>query len=268
MTQISQQHEERRRYVEAVTSSADTNKETLRAHLTTRFAGRAGAAEAVAAAMTLLDFERALMVERLDTLGGAELKLTQEVGEDQAARADRDAPHKALLEYLERLRRRVAGDAGDKVAQRLGLLRPPSDRLAALVPFTQTVIQLCREANLTLTDPMTGAPYSTAALASGLQQRLDAFNSASAEVTREERETQAARAVRDDAVSDFTQDVYAGAQLLEALYRQAGMSAHAERIRPTSRRVAGRLPEDPLPSAGTSAAGTPAPTDDTPTGAA
>lgn len=254
MTQISQQHEGRRQYVEAFTSSAETNSEALRAHLTARFAGREGAAEAVAAAMTLLDFERALARERLDTLEGAELKLTQELGEDLAARAEREAPHAALIEYLDRLRRRVASDGGDKVARRLGLSKPPADRLAALAPFTEAVVQLCREANLTLVDPLTGSTYTSAALADGVQQRLDAFNAASGEVTREERETQAARTVRDAAAGDFSQDVFSGAQLLEALYRQAGMTAHADRIRPSSRRVSGRLQDDPMPPAPTAQA--------------
>jgi hypothetical protein len=256
MTQINQQHEGRQQYVEAVTSSAQTNQEELTKHLLARFAGREGAAAAVEAAVTLLAFEAQLAQERLGDLGGAELKLAQELGEDQAARTDRDAPLSDLVGYLERLRARIVSDAGDAVARRLGLSKPPAERLAAVKPYAEAVIQLCREANLTLSDLVMGTDYTSAALADGVEQRLSAFTAATDAVTREERETQAARAVRDGAADDFSQDVYAGAQLLEALYRQAGMTAHAERIRPSVRRVSGRLQDDPILSADPTAAAT------------
>lgn len=244
MTQISEQHERRQQYVESVGSSLTVNQEALAQALTARFAGMEGGAEAVAAALTLLTFERKLALSRLDALGAAELTLSREEGEDQDARAARDVPHMALLDYLERLRRRVDNDAGPAMARRLGLAKQPPNRFNALMPYAEAVVELCRAANVTLQDEVTGARYSTASLADAVAQRLGAYQQAAKDVSREQRETQAARAARDDAEAAFSQDVYAGAQVMEALYRQAGMVAQAERIRPNTRRVAGRSVAD------------------------
>lgn len=240
MTQISGQHEGRQQYVESVGSSLAVNQEALAQALAARFAGMEGADDAVAAAMTLLTFERKLAQSRLNALGAAELTLSREEGEDQDARAARDVPHAALLDYLERLRKRVENDAGPAMMRRLGLAKQPRDRFTAVVPYAEAVIELCRAAKVTLQDGVTGTDYSSASLADAVAQRLDAYQQTAKDVSREQRETQAARAARDAAEADFSQDVYAGAQMLEALYRQAGMVAHAERIRPNTRRVSGR----------------------------
>jgi hypothetical protein len=231
----------------AVTSSSETNREAIRQRLTARFQGMKGGERALEAALTLLAFQEQLLRARVDNLGEAELTLSQEVGEDQDARVARDAAHAELSDYLDRLRRRLNADAGEKVTRRLGLSKPPAGRFSALEPYAKAVIQLCREASLTLTDPLTGFAYSSGAVADAVAQRLGAYQAKLTDISREVRETQAARVVRDEAADDFSQDVYAGAQLLEALYRQAGMTAHAERIRPSARRVSGRVSEDPIP---------------------
>jgi hypothetical protein len=246
MSQISKQLENRQLYVEAVVSSSEVNEAAIIERFLARYKDQTGAEEAAQALQTLLTFERGIATRRINEVNAAELTLSRELGEDLAAREQRDTPYADLIQYVNLIRDRVGTDGGAATARRLGLASALPNRLSAVESYIENAIKQCTHHDLTLSEPLTGTGYTTAQLADGLRARLRAHHDASADVTREERETQTARADRDEAIDDFQQDVFASAQILEGVYRQVGMAAHADRIRPSARRVLGRLEQDPI----------------------
>lgn len=234
----------RKRYAESVLSAVDALWGKATDGLEARLGDVEGFDRAHIAAQG--PFQGAIVKRALVGLERAEAELVAETGQDAQTRDARDTAHEALWDEVTYTRRSLLLELTAQQMRGLGLASAPPRGHANFEAYTTNAIAQLRAQDLQVT-PRRGSAYTTAELAPELEARLKAYADARAAVALDERETQAAREVRDQAVADFEQLVFAAAAILEGLFRQAGMVAIAERIRPSSLRVSGRLEEDPLP---------------------
>lgn len=191
---------------------------------------------------------QAALIERaLGRLLEAHQLVQDEIGEDAEARQGHEDAWGALAADVHFLQARVLEDAGDRLAQAAGLLEPTPQTPAALDRYVEHAVERLVELDAEI-EPRFGPKYRTSALAQRLAGTLVLFRKSMAWLERETQETRAAYEARDEAIASFERALFNGCRVLEGLFRQAELYEYAERVRPSSLRIQGRLGEDPLPS--------------------
>ena len=195
---------------------------------------------------------RSFFVALADTLdrdynvvADADREVAREVGEDQQARNLRDEHITTLRESLFQVRALVNMALGTNSSAQLdaiGLSGRVPDRAEPLVPFARNVAEKLAALQRPASTP-TFVQFDVAAAAADLRTKADALDTALTALARDVRETQAMQNAHSIATSAWQRHYTPIARIIEGSFLLADMNHQAERVRPTSRRNAGR-PED------------------------
>lgn len=243
---VTQFAKQRREYVTAMVSTVETRGAQIAALVAATY--RLKEPLGAEAFEQMLQAQAEASLAALDALEEAERALAQEASDDEDRRIERDAAGEALAETLRYIRQHLSGDVDAAMLKRLGF----SKRLQVERGFTM-VAQYAKaavgalEANAVTIAPRIGAPYSTGDVVAVLKPVVERAEAAQAALARDNRETQEARRARDEARAYYQRIVASAASIVEGFCRQAGLVDAAERVRPSTRRVSGRLDQDPLP---------------------
>lgn len=182
----------------------------------------------------------ARLTEASARLEQAEGEYTREQSDDPAVRQQRDASATALAELLTGMRQLLLDHVSDTAVRVYGLNNPTPATADALLVTGANTLRLLQTHPLDL-PKRPWLQVDGAALASEVARHVDALRSALEGLRIEERELQAAKSARDAALEDWTR-VYVGvAGTLESLFRLAGRTELAARLRPTNRRASGQV---------------------------
>jgi hypothetical protein len=181
----------------------------------------------------------ALLMRKQTRLEEKDMLLAKELGDDVAARDARDAKQAEIRAALVGVRTAIEGMFGALGLARAGLSSPVPTNNDALIQLATSAAHqietndLGTAAGMTLDRPLVAANLRTSAQA--FRTILDVHKT-------ELRETQLARAARDEEADAWLQ-VYPGiADILAGLASIAGRPDIADRVRPTARRREG-VPE-------------------------
>lgn len=172
-----------------------------------------------------------------------------ELGDDPAVRAERDARAEALYGQMIAVREALGGIYGPACLEALtqtGRLPPRPDMLL------ESAEALVRALPVVLPQhtPRFGAGFDPAEIVESIQAGIEPLRAALKAVAREVREAEATLVQRNKARDLYDAIFSDGANALSGLFRLAGMPEHAKRVRP-SRRAPGRVRETdesgPLP---------------------
>jgi len=206
-----------------------------------------GDAVAKALAENVAGLDVATVHKVLDALVGhlesrtrdAEHAYTAEQADDPPIRNARDQAAARLIETLQQLREVVGQTLGPDGVARYGLTGQTPRVPQALAEHAGNVVSLLRK------HPAAGEgrfvkELRTEKAADQLAPMVDALSEQLGRVDREVRELQAALVDRDRAVAQWMGDYPGIASILEGMYRLAGNTELADRIRPTARRTSGQ----------------------------
>jgi pimeloyl-ACP methyl ester carboxylesterase len=168
----------------------------------------------------------------------AEQAVAAEKADDAPIRTKRDEAAGKLADLLIRLRSTIEDHLGADGIKTYGLAGDTSRVPRKVFEQAQNVAQLLEKAPVKLVSAF-GASFDSAIAAASLTTHAIALDGLIADDDREARELEHAFAMRDRAVSDWS-DMYQGtASALEGLYRRAGWKELAEKVRPTVRKMRG-----------------------------
>lgn len=179
------------------------------------------------------------------------IALAKESTEDILSREERDTAREALSRLLGGTRTRMRDSFGETEmrAFRLRARNPASHE--GMLRYASDVVALMEQNPRTATDAF-GATFDTQVMAAALRPAVETYRGAIAAVSREQRETQQARAARTQAEERFRDGLVNIAAIIEAYLRMAGMDELADRVRPTQARTSGEaesdLPVAPAPA--------------------
>lgn len=244
MAKISKTTANKREITRTITSSVRANHDTLAANLEqVLFDGPAPVS------LTIGEFVEAIVVrleKDYEALEFHDREVASEVAQDRQKRTRRDDIASRLRKRLILLRTLIEGDFGTAAARHLGLSGTTPEVPDQLVAFTRNVLHQLDEGMADF-EPLLPeiTPQDIRPRVDAIAQDLAELTAAIEAVDRDVRETQDAQNFRNQALARWTQDYAPVAGIIENLYRLAQMPAHAERVRPTSRRRAGQPePED------------------------
>lgn len=205
--------------------------------------------------LTLRDFILALVAFILSVQAELEARdrfLAKELGDDVAARDERDEQQAKIRKDLVSIRALIESLFGDLGLARAGLAAPIPTNNDSLIQLANSSAEQIETNSFGSAD---GVTLDRAAIAGKLRGSAQSFRSALDTHKTEQRETQLARASRDIQL-DLWFQVYPGvADVLAGLATIAGRPDIANRVRPTAGRRAGEpepidLEPPPDPSAG------------------
>lgn len=236
------------KYARGVVAIGRLNVEPAIAGIQRRFGAQAIEA-AVARSLILGHCD---LLERLT--GEFELSITtlaRESAEDMLAREKRDSLHQTVSKMLvgARTRMRDSFDETETRAFRLNGRTPTSHE--GVLRYASDVVALMEGNPRTATDAF-GATFDTQVMVAALRPAVEMYRQALQDVTREQRETQQARAARTLAEDQFRDGLVNIAAIVESYLRMAGLDELADRVRPTLARTSGEgeaeLPATPAPA--------------------
>lgn len=180
-----------------------------------------------------------VLTRRYETFAELDRRVASELSRDRFLRGDRDVCVVELRQGVIAIRGVIEGFWGRGACRSMGLVGETPERPWDLLIYARQVHRGL-EAGLADHKPLLGISVpDTAELAAGLKMKIDALDAKLSELGLEERGTQAAQNERGEAVEDWNRHYVPVASIVENLYRLADMPAHAERVRPTTRRKAG-----------------------------
>lgn len=186
----------------------------------------------------LVSFHCDLLKQVASDYEAAANNLAQDESEDIFARAERTDAAEQLSRLLSACRSRIRENLGDDALRIYRLDRTTPVAREALRRYGAEVLNLLEQNPRTAAD-LFGDTFSTATLAAKLGAAVTTLQIALQTVAREQRETQTARARRNQAEVHFRTTVSNIAAILEAHLRLAGLTEQADRIRPTYARTSG-----------------------------
>ena len=242
MAKITKMVANRRGVTHTVVSSASVNKVELGARLE-----RIIFKDQVPDPLTMADVVVALtgvLQEDYETMEAFDREVASEVSQDGVLRDRRDAQIEEVRQHILAFRSAVDADYGTRAVSHLGLDGDTAYNADGLITQGRNVLRQL-EGGLSDFEPRFAAlgrpDYQQRA--AGLSASLAKLEETSGALVKETRETQDAQTMRNKAEEVWAAHYAPVAAILENLYRLAEMPAHADRVRPTSRRRAG-LPED------------------------
>ncbi|TXD37315.1 hypothetical protein FRC98_11335 [Lujinxingia vulgaris] len=180
-----------------------------------------------------------VLSRRYETFAELDRRVATELSRDRFLRGDRDACVVDLRQGVIATRGVVEGFWGREACRSVGLVGETPERPWDLLIYARQVHRGL-EAGLADYMPLLGISVpDTREMAAGLKLKIDALDAKLSALGLEERGTQAAQNKRQEAAEDWNRHYVPVASIVESLYRLVDMPAHAERVRPTSRRKAG-----------------------------
>jgi hypothetical protein len=168
----------------------------------------------------------------------AALAYAAEQADDVAPRAARDTNRDALLALMVTVRTGVEGALGWEGIKTYGMEGSTPRTPEALANHVTTVIMLMTKKPALVTTEI-GTTFSTKACIAALEPKKAALDTSIKDVGREKRELEDAAGKRDKAIEQWG-EVYQGvANTLTGLFRLGGRNDLADRVRPTTRALAG-----------------------------
>jgi hypothetical protein len=237
MAEISKQVGNRISWARFVSTSAQVNGPDLKETFKEKYGGFGGFVAGIF--ITIFSLMSARLKSITDKMNEAELKLSQELSDDDAQRNLRDERAEQMREMLFKARAAVEGAFGEAQSAAYGLSEMPPRQPDRLMAFAKNSINLLRK-DARADEGAFGNPTDTRKIAEVLETTHDALADALGAVDTETREAHAARNARDEVVDEWTQ-VYRGtANALSGLYDLAGRPDLAERVRPSVESAEGR----------------------------
>jgi hypothetical protein len=240
MSNVSEQLQNRVRVSEKVVASARTHGDKIASIL----AEQAIAVEGPATPATVNAFRGVIFALAnglefcLNAMRNAELVVAAEKADDGPIRTKRDDVASEVATLLVRLRSTIEDHLGAAGLMTYGLAGETSRVPRKVVEQTQNVVHLLEKAPIQLTSPF-GSSFDSAAAVAVLRAKAITLEGLVADDDREARELEDAFAMRDRAITAWS-DAYQGtATALEGLYRRAGWKELAEKVRPTIRKLRG-----------------------------
>ncbi|HRI72099.1 MAG TPA: hypothetical protein PK156_48030 [Polyangium sp.] len=257
MTKKSKQVENRIQSSEHVITAATTHRNQIAENLAARAAKVQGANTPITREIVgaFFDFLVDDLKHSVSTMDDAEMHVVAERSDDIGLREARDSAVSSLIAATVRIRSMVLDALGNTGIETYGLSgetpRVPRDNMN----HAMTVAMLLQERPFNVT--VEGVTFDSAAMASTLITKANAVDNAMATIQREEQELVDELGKRHGAIVEWS-DVHQGvADTLTGLFRLAGRKDLSERVRPTSRTLAGEdvsppadPPKDPGPTTG------------------
>ncbi len=176
--------------------------------------------------------------EAHEKLSDAHHALLAERTKDAAARDERDEAEKALLTELTAGRSVFEGAYGPEKLETLGFTTRMPSNAKALVEQAEFVDRQVTANAAGLPKARSGVTVDAEAfLAECLRPAIARLRRALVRVGREGKLTETAVFAKDTAVEEFNVEFFGTAQVVEALFRKAGLKKVAARVRPSTRRL-------------------------------
>jgi len=180
-----------------------------------------------------------VLSSRYDTFAEQDRRVATESARDRFKRSERDACVAELRQGVIATRGVIEGFWGREASRSVGLIGETPERPWELLVYARHAHRGL-EAGLGDFKPLLGISVpDTTEMAAGLKAQIDALDAKLSALGLEERGTQDAQNKRLEAAEDWNRHYVPVASIVESLYRLVDMPAHAERVRPTSRRRAG-----------------------------
>lgn len=250
MSKKSKQVEQRIHTSEFVMTAASTHRDQIAEKLAARAIAAQGAntpiTKVVAAAF--VDFLIADLKKSTTDLDTAEMRVVTERADDVGLREGRDAAAGQLLIAAVRVKSMVSDALGSQGLSKYGLTGETPRTTSELVVHAQSVAKIMSAHPFNVT--VEGVTFDSAALAATLQTKAAAVEQSLANLQREEQELVNELGNRHQAIADWV-DVHQGvADTLTGLFRLAGRKDLSERVRPSTRALAGEeeTPAEPPPT--------------------
>jgi hypothetical protein len=199
------------------------------------------------------------LAESVRKLTEADLAHAQELADDDAPRAARDAALTEVREKLINLRSTLASVFGAAILKAYGLTgETPSDP-ELLLHRANNAASLLANKPISAKPQQEGVTVDPKVLASGLTSAAKKLQKALDAVRREEREGQLTRKTRDEASIAWSARYQGVADAMTGIYGLVGRADLADLVRPTARRRAGLTEEEDVSTeeTGAPAEGTP-----------
>jgi hypothetical protein len=171
------------------------------------------------------------------TLDQGEMRVVAERADDVGLRDQRDSAMSSLLLASVRVRSMVLDALGATGLATYGLLGETPRGARVLVSHANTVAKLMQEQPFNMT--VEGVTFDSAAMATTLATKAAAVEKALGDMQREEQELANELGNRDVAMASWVEAHQGVADVLVGLFRLAGRKDLSERVRPTSRTLAG-----------------------------
>lgn len=254
MTKKSVQVENRIQSSEHVMIAAKTHRDQIAEALAKRAIKVQGVGTLITKEIigSFIDFVVDDLKHAVSTMDDAEMRVVAERADDVGLRDVRDSAVSNLLNATVRVRSMVLDALGQKGIETYGLSGQTPRLPRDLMNHAQTVASLMQEHPFHVT--VDGVTFDSAAMATTLTAKADAVEKTIEDMQREEQELVNELGRRHTAINEWT-DVHQGvADTFTGLFRLAGRKDLSERVRPTSRTLAGEeapTPEVPKGNAGT-----------------
>lgn len=244
MAKITKLVANKRAITRTVASSAQANHTALEENLEQVLFG--GTAPAPLTIGIVVQAIAAVLQDNYENLEVQDREVATEVAQDRQKRETRDETAARLRQRLIALRTIIEADYGSAATAHLGMSGETPLVPDQLITYAQNVLRRLDDGfgNFKPLLPEITPPDFTPRT-DAITQDITSLADAVAAVDQDVRETQDAQNLRNLALTQWTQNYVPVASIIENLYRLAQMPAHAERVRPTSRRRAGTPePED------------------------
>lgn len=184
------------------------------------------------------------MLERSDReLQDADHAHSQELGDDDAVRAEREESSAQLREQMIDARATLGGAYGPLVLAAYGLDGDTPTAPDLLLQRARNTASLLRSRPLTETPKRRAVKIDARQLGEELGATAERYDASLKAVQREEREAQVTLNRRNEAMENWSARYQGAADIMTGFCELIGRQDLADRVRPTSRRRAG-LPED------------------------
>lgn len=204
--------------------------------------------------LSVEDFVNALhrsLATAVEELRAADLAHAQELADDDAPRAARDAAFIELRDQFIGLRGTLSSVYGAAILKAYGLSGETSEDPNLLLHKAENVASLLTSRALTEKPKQEGVTVDIKKLGASLGGKAKKLKDALDAVKREEREGQLTRGRRDQAAAAVTSRYQGVADTVTGLYELTGRADLAELVRPTARRRAGLVEEEDASSEAT-----------------
>ena len=234
---MNKRHRHQQQYARAVVAAGTLNLNAIAERITARLGANADELDTDVMKAHLSSL--LALLERITAdFEAANEGVTTDTAQDISAREDRTNTSSTLLKIISGGRARIRESLGEDALRIYGLDAPPPRDSDGLKHYTSQVITLLGD-NPQKASDLFGGEFDTATVEAALEQRYQEFSAAMDTVEREKRETQAARATRDESELIFDTVLLNTANVLASHLRMAGLDVLAERIRPTFARTSG-----------------------------
>jgi hypothetical protein len=235
----SKQVENRIRTSEHVIIAAQTHRDQVADALAARAAKVQGPNTPVTKAVILavVDFLVDDLKHSVTKMDDAEMRVVTERSDDVGLRDEREKAGSSLYFACVRVRSMVLDALGPNGITTYGLKGDTPRVTRDVMSHAYTVAKLMQEHPFNVT--VEGVTFDSAAMASTLQTKADAVEKALTDMQREEQELVNELGNRHTAITEWV-DVHQGAaDTFTGLFRLAGRKDLSERVRPSSRTLAG-----------------------------